>query len=409
MKGSYTILWVLVVIAWGCGNDHCIPEQLDPIEEEDPLQSFDVKLFIENSGSMYGYVDGSHDFKNALYGYMSDIKAAGIAENICLNFINSQIINQGNDVSAFFDMLNSSKVFQKSGGSKKSTDIAEVLKMVVNDLDSNNVAMVVSDFIFSPGSGKNAVEYLKDQRIKIKNTFVDYLKAHPKSGVMFFQFSSKFTGTFYDRENRKTQLKDTERPFYLLVFGNKSALKTIRAKVPETNIKDGSGVNNYFIAENNFSAPKYYVQRRSGDFGFYKHRGCDTKHSIIDAKKGRDGNLTFAVNVDFTQTILDNEYISNSDNYFLSDKNFSLTVNNKKDGNFILNLSSPIVVKTTLSIKLAKKIPTWIEQFNDDDGLDVEAGISKTYGLKTIVEGIAEAFNFKSDSYYTELEININK
>ncbi len=358
---------------------------------------------------MNGYVDGSHDFKNALYDYLSDIKAVEIVDNINLNFINSQIIKKGNDVTAFFDMLNSSKVFQNSVGSKKSTDIAEVIKMVIDDCGRNDVSMIVSDFIFSPGSGKNAVEYLKDQRIKIKNTFSDYLKTNPKSGVMFFQMSSNFTGTFYDRENKKTQLKDVERPFYLLIFGNKSALNTIRSKVPETNIKDGSGVKNYFITENHFAAPKYYVQRQSGNFGFYKKRGCDTKHSIIDAKKGRDGNLTFAVNVDFAKTILDDEYISNSDNYLLSDHNFSMSVSSKNAGKYMLKFSSPIVVKTTLSIKLAKKIPTWIEEFDDNDGLDVQAGIAKTYGLKTVVEGIAEAFNFKNDSYYTELEININK
>lgn len=395
-------------MAWGCGNDHCIPEQPDPVEEEDTLQSFNVKLYIENSGSMDGYIDGSTDFKDALHSYISDIQMSGIADNISLNFINSQIINKGNDITKFFKDLNSSAAFRNGGGVRKSTDISDVVQKVLETCGPNDVAIIVSDFIISPGNGKPAAKVLVATSIFLKSIFADYLKKCPQTGVMFLQLTSNFSGTYYNCVNAKTQLKDVERPFYMLIVGNRNALKSLRAKVPETDIK-GSGVKNYFITENNFAAPKYYVQRQSGNFGFYKKRGCDTKHSIIDAKKGRDGNLTFAVNVDFAKTILDDEYISNSDNYLLSDHNFSMTVSSQNDGKYMLNFSSPVVVKNTLSIKLTKKIPSWIEEFNDDDGLDVQAGITKTYGLKTIVEGIAEAFNFRSDSFYTELEININK
>jgi hypothetical protein len=218
------------------------------------------------------------------------------------------------------------------------------------------------------------------------------------------QLNSKFSGTYYNRENAKTQLKNVERPFYMLIVGNTNALKSLREKVPETDIK-GSGVKNYFITENNFPTPDYAIQHGSGNF---ERSRTNTKHAISNAKKGRDGNLTFNLSVDFTKSLLDENYLLSADNYQLSDKQFSIsTIRNGTT--ILLKVSSPIVVKETLSIRLIKKIPEWISVFDDAEGLDINAAQNKTYGLKTIIGGIAEAFKFKEGNYYTELLIDINQ
>lgn len=435
MKKVFYIICVLAVIAWGCGNaperrsgrgktanqqavetveknDESSAIENDVVDEEQPPQEseiaeqqpFNVKLFIENSGSMDGYIDGSPDFKNALHSYMSDIQLSGIAANISLNFINSQIINKGSDITKFFTGLNSSAAFRNGGGVRKSTDISVVVQKVLENCNANDVAIIVSDFIFSPGKGKDAAQYLVQQQITLKSIFADYLHKCPQTGVMFLQLNSKFSGTYYNREDAKTQLKNVERPFYMLIVGNKNALKSLREKVPETDIK-GSGVKNYFITENNFPTPDYAIQHGSGNF---ERSRTNTKHAISNAKKGRDGNLTFNLSVDFTKSLLDENYLLSADNYQLSDKQFSLSVE-KNGGKFVLKFSSSVVKKTTLSVKLLKKIPKWIDVFDDEEGLDINAAPNKTYGLKTIIGGIAEAFTFKSDSYYTELKIDINK
>ncbi len=376
-----------------------------PFEEETNTTTlFNINLYIENSGSMDGYVDGSPDFKNALHSYMSDIQLSGIADNISLNFINSQIINKGNDITKFFTGLTSSSTFRKSGGVRKSTDISVVIQKVLENCDADDVAILVSDFIFSPGKGKDAAKYLVSQQITLKGIFADYLHKYPQTGVMFMQLNSIFSGTYYNREDAKTQLKNVERPFYMLIVGNKNAIKTLREKVPETDIK-GSGVKNYFITENNFPTPDYAVQHGSGNF---ERSRTNTKHAIANAKKGRDGNLTFNLSVDFSKALLDEKYLLSADNYQLSDKQFSLSVE-KNGEKFLIKCSSTAVKTTTLSAKLLKKIPKWIDDFDDEEGLDINAAPNKTYGLKTIIGGIAEAFSFKNGSYYTELKIDINK
>ena len=377
------------------------PEEVSSSDEPTPSNSFNINLYIENSGSMYGYVDGSHDFKNSMYEYLSDINAAGITESISLNFINSQIIKKGGDITAFFDRLNNSSALCNGGGKSGTTDIAEIIEMVAKNSGNNDVAIIVSDFIFSPGRGKNANEYLKDQRIKIKNIFTNYLKANSNAGVMFWRLTSNFSGPYYNRENAKTMLNNVERPYYMLVFGNKNALKSMRESVPESKIN----VKNFFIAETNFDTPDYSVQQHSGEF---ERSRTNAKHAISNAKKGRDGNMTFAVNVDFSKSLLDENYLLSPDNYSLSDKQFELSIQ-KNGSNFLLKYSSPVVKKTTLKTSLLKKIPNWINDYDDPDGLDINTAMDKTYGLKTIVGGIAEAFNINNTNSYTELSIDINK
>ncbi|MBO7567963.1 MAG: hypothetical protein J6T60_12810 [Bacteroidales bacterium] len=379
-------------------------EESSPEGAEPTITTFNVKLYIENSGSMDGYIDGSPDFKNSLHSYMSDIQLSGIAENISLHFINSQIINKGNDITKFFTGLNSSAAFRQSGGVRKSTDISFVVQKVLENCASNDVAIIVSDFIFSPGKGKSASKYLDEQQILLKSVFADYLKKNPQTGVMFMQLTSNFSGTYYNREDSKTKLKEVERPYYMLIVGNRNALKSLRDKVPESSIK-GSGVKNYFITENNFPSPDYAVQHGSGDF---QRSRTNATHAIANAKKGRDGNLTFSVNVDFSKSLLDEQYLLSADNYQLNDKQFAMKVD-KNGKKFQLKYSSSVVKKTTLSTKLLKKIPQWIYDFDDEEGLDINAAPTKTYGLKTIIGGITEAFNFKKDSYYTEITIDINK
>ncbi|MBO7463174.1 MAG: hypothetical protein J6T96_11325 [Bacteroidales bacterium] len=381
-------------------------EESSPEGAEPTITTFNVKLYIENSGSMDGYIDGSPDFKNALHSYMSDIQLSGIAENISLHFINDKIVNKGCDITNYFKSL-SVTTLKQSGGDRNSTDISQVVKNVLDNSQNDDVSMIVSDFIFSPGK-QDAAKYLQEQEIVIKGIFAQYMAKNPNCAVMFFQLTSLFKGTYYNRTNAKTQLKDVERPFYILIVGDKNALKQIRDKIPETNIK-GSGVKNYFIMENDFLTPDYAVKNGSGNF---KRSRNNPKHGISEAAKDRDGNMNFTVDVNFSKSLLDDDYISTVENYIISDKDFALTiskaVSNQYGYTHSLKFSSPYVKKNTLTIKIAKNIPQWISDFNDDNGLDINSTLSKTYGLKTIVGGIFEAFSYKQ-KYYTELSIDVNK
>ena len=55
---------------------------------------------------------------------------------------------------------------------------------------------------------------------------------------------------------------------------------------------------------------------------------------------------------------------------------------------------------------LLKKIPNWIDEYTDDEGLDInkEGAIDKTYGLKYLIGGLNDAYSIEN---YTKITINI--
>ena len=378
----------------------------DTTQTETP---FNFNFYVEYSGSMYGYLDYQyHDFQNTIHDYLSHINRIIAEESINLNFLNGKIINKGHSITKFVESLETSKKFKKAAGDPSSSDLAQFICKVVQETKSNDVSAIVSDFIFSPPNHKTPAAFLVGQQIVIRDTIRSFLNSNPNSGVMFLQFSSGFTGKYYDIENKWVKLDGEQRPFYMLIFGNKNALLQIRKNIKESGLK-GAKYMNCFVSESNFETPEYNVVSGTGDF---KWNPQNPKHSIINAKKGRDNLLTFNVNTMYPTTILDDAYISNPDNYAISDNQFSLTAE-KQDGNVVLHFSSPVVVKNTLNIKLMKKIPQWVEDFTDDDGLGEDAALSgKTFGLRYVVNGIAEAFDFdisEQTSYYTELKIDINQ
>ena len=404
-----TLLAITAFLLCSCGGHG--PQQPEPPQEvvAEEIKPFNLKLYVEYSGSMYGYLDyQNHDFQNTIHDYLSHVNKIVSEENINLNFLNGKIINKGNSITKFVETLETSKKFKQAAGDPSSSDLAQFICKVLDENKSNDVSAIVSDFIFSPPHHKNPKSFLIAQQIIIRDSVRSFLNSNPNSGVMFLQFSSGFTGKYYDIENKWVKLDGEQRPFYMLIVGDKNALRQLRKNIKESGLK-GAKYLNCFIAESNFKTPEYNVVSGTGDFKWNPH---NPKHSILNAQKGRNGLLTFNVNTTYPSSILDDAYIANPDNYTLSDKQFSLTAE-KHGENVVMHFSSPVVVKNTLNVKLMKKIPQWVEDFTDDDGLGEDAALSgKTFGLKYVVNGIAEAFDFdvsEPASYYTELKIDINQ
>ena len=60
-----------------CGGPPAGPNQKlgnESPQTEVNLPAPTIKVFVENSGSMDGYVKGATDFENAVYSYLSDIQ-----------------------------------------------------------------------------------------------------------------------------------------------------------------------------------------------------------------------------------------------------------------------------------------------------------------------------------------------
>lgn len=364
-----------------------------------------VNVYIENSGSMDGYVKGVTEFEQAVYSYLSDIEISDFADSLNLFYINSKIIAQGSDISDFIEKLEPSN-FRVRGGNRGVSDISEVFKNVLSETQQNDVSILITDGTFSPGRGKNANEYLTNQQIGIKNTMAEHLKAYPTTAVVMYQLSSQFDGYYYNREDAKTKLK-AQRPFYIWIIGDREQLDKLTSVVPTSKMK-GSGVLYTFSITQGNRKVDYAVKRGSGEFDLDRKSRNNTIKNLEKDTRERNSDARFSVNVNLSGFLLDDSYLSNRQNYNSSD-NYELSISKANSNKFgythQLNYSSQRVKKGVVTTSLLSKVPNWVEQSNDDEGSEPIEG--KTYGIKHQLLGVYDAFTFKDD-FYTEIKININ-
>ena len=97
-----------------------LPAEFNPI----------INVYIENSGSMDGYVKGQTDFEHIVYNYLVDLKQIEVARALNLFYINSEILPQKDDINDFIEKLEPTS-FQAKGGNRGTSDMALMMKDIL--------------------------------------------------------------------------------------------------------------------------------------------------------------------------------------------------------------------------------------------------------------------------------------
>lgn len=369
-----------------------------------------VNVYLENSGSMDGYMSGETEFKQIVYNFLTDLKIECITESLNLFYINSNILRQKDDIDDFIRKLNPT-TFRKKGGDRGASDIAQMIDNIMGQMNDTVVSIFISDCIFSPGKGKDAQQYLSNQEIGIKRTVGEYFNSHPRFAVVGYQCYSSFNGLYYDKDDAGTTYNGS-RPFYIWMMGTQNALRRITFKIPPSRFH-GEGVKNTFVCfagEQQLPDSCYAIKQGSGKF---KPSKKDSRHGISDLKKGRNGQVTFAINAHLSPLLLSDDYLLDPEHYIVSEDNYKVTkidpilANSKYS--YTLHFVGHRVLPTNLTIRLMADIPSWVNQLNDEDGMRLDAtNQDKTFGLKHLVNGFNGGI-LRGQTYYTRMSITINE
>ncbi len=401
-------IFIIALFLTSCGNNEKKTNDIKKSQDSVKVTSIKptINVYIENSGSMDGYVKGVTEFEQGVYNYLTDIKISQFTDSLNLFYINSDIIPQGSDISDFIEKLEPT-TFKNKGGNRNSTDISDLLKNVLKETDDKEIAILITDGIFSPGKGKDAEQYLVNQQIGIKTNMADYIRKYPNCAVVIYQLSSQFDGWYYNREDSKTAINE-QRPYYIWIIGNSKQINELILKVPETKF-NGSGIQNVFSITGGPKSIEYAVKMGSGNFDLDKEEPKTTIENLKKETKGNQNTAIFSVLAKLSGFLLDDNYLNNVSNYEISNKYFSFSISKALSNNFgythQLNFSSESVHKGVLSVKLKTQIPQWVEDVNDSIGKIPIKG--KTYGVKYQIHGVYEAFTI-INNYYTEIKVKIN-
>lgn len=420
-------LFALTFCFTGCNNvggidcPRCQKPQARSIESPHKIEKPVVNVYMENSGSMFGYVNGLTEFEESVYSYLSDIRL-NCTDSMSLFYINSKIIpqqqnlNQTSRIKDFIKRLSPSHFIQ-AGGSLGVTDISDMMAAILDKTDDNTVSVFISDCIFSPGRGVDADAYLVNQQIGVKVAFADKLKIDKEFCVKAYRLNGKFKGKYYNRLDQPTLIDDI-RPFYILLMGRESLVNNITDKVTKDKIK-GRGVECSFAISNLPHQIKYEIVN-APKIGTFRRCMKNPKHHLVNASKAdkgkNQGNFMFSVGADFSNIPVDDDYLSDANNYTLSYKDYELSLTNSKDEKYTHRLCftlKPQVIrpgKCNLNIVLKKQLPLWVNQYTDNEGLNInqKGAMQQTYGLKYLFEGIYEAFTNNEKMNFAEMKILIN-
>lgn len=425
----YSLLFVVAIIVCGCtggkrtgnvssdiseiSNASPSAEVLTSTLPEHPV----VNVYLENSGSMNGYVDGGRTmFQQDVYNYLSDVDISGIPSEMNLFFINSKIIPQNSIIANFINKLNPSS-FRVAGGNTATTDMADIFKLILDKTSNDTLSIFISDCIFSPGNIPSPEAYLTNQQIGIKESFAKYVAEHPNFGVMVYQLSSNFNGRYFDYKNRPHQYSG-ERPYYIWVMGSVYYLMQLRDSIPNRKFQ-GTGVQNYWFASTyQMDEINYSVLPAPRNGSFDKTGKADLRNLKPD--KNGDFMFTIAADLRLLELILGDDYLMDSDNYArLLDKKLSENIKIKIDRNEVAK--SPAT--HNFSLKTEKYIPTgeikvvlqclppeWAYAMTDDDDTQLtDLNSNKTYGLKYLLLGVHQGLTARNSGYYMNMIVNLNK
>jgi len=395
-----------------------------PSQMSNSITKFNVDVYIENSASMDGYVKGATEFETAVYNLLGNFKTGDFCESLNLNYINKNItFTKTNalqqDIQDFIERLEPS-TFQQRGGDRSVSDLQKILQTVVEKVDDKNAAILVSDFVFSPGKNNDATDYLNNQQVGININFVEKMKKSDLSAIVV-QLQSSFDGNYYDRTNRSITLR-SKRPYYIWFFGSNAQVRTVLEKKIFDTIKGGYTNRIVFTPAKEATQLEYKISQRARIGSFKLENGA--KGGITEAAISREnqtkGLFGFSVAVNFSGSMQDMSYFADAANYHLSNDKYTLTIepitgNDPSLQGFthLLKLQTNELRDETLKIDVIGKIPTWVENSTstDDTGIAAsDAEKTKTFGLKYLIEGVSDAFYPQaSENIINTVSISIKK
>lgn len=378
------IVAVLIIMCIGPKNK--IKIEWNKVEVPTLNDSIELKVYVENSGSMDAYMCSGSNLKDAVFDYISDLKKYSTTDS--LFYINSKIIPylHGSLETYIKDLTPQS--FVKAGGDRSNTDLGEIFSKIMEAHENKTVSVLISDCILD--IPQSATDYFGNCQVHIKNVFNNALSKDPYLGVEIIQLESKFEGFWFSGKNRK-KLSGIKRPYYIWLIGNQRLLAKLNKSVKVDDII--GGIKNYCA----------YASSQPIPFTFEK-----STFKVNHTKK-----INVELVVDLSASLQNGLVIKNLGNYTTSNPSQMTIVSiqeikmptSQYSHVVEIEISNPETLKEeSISFSYPYLAP-WVEVVNDSTGTLNDSNIDKTTGILSLVKGVAEAY--KSHTNYGAITFSL--
>ena len=401
------------------------------IKEKEVVRNTIVNFYIENSGSMDGYVRGVKDFKTVVANLL--VKSKDFSRNdrdqrFNIHLINNQIfpLPQIDDLTSFAQSLDPTpgSTFKQTGNTSVS-EINRMIDLVLSQTSKDTLSVFISDCIYSIDAKKNTQGSLAFQQAGTLDAFLKKLRNSKENNftTAVYKFMSGFEGSYYSYDNSSTYI-NSQRPYYIWLLGERGIIESFLEVVKVEN--QVGFQNSYFLSDFEQEQPYFTVLQETNKIG--KFRKTDKKSKVIKSIKldGLDnGVLQFAIAVDLKniEEFVDESYLTNPNNYSVPDgfkvQSIDQVNINKMHKNDFKRVTPPETETAThfvtvsydpkyalqdLKLELTNKLPAWIQETNTMDDRDITLHLNKTFGFEYLIKGVADAYQTQKSnqkSYFT--------
>ena len=380
------------VVVASCGHTK-IEVSSTAVSSSIPTNNPCLKVFIENSGSMDGYMCDGSQLKDAIYDFVSDLNRN--TDTTQLYYINSQIIPYKGNLTSYIKDLNPTS-FRKAGGNTSNTDLGSIIASVLGTVNDSTVAIFVSDCILDLPA-KDAQKFLTNCEIRIKDEIINIQKRVPDLGVEILKLSSDFNGKYFYPNGSVEMLKDVKRPYYIWIFGNKNYLAKLNIAVPFSQLKKYNldGV----VAFSNQSAVPYDIF----------NNGLTSKTIVPN-----HGNYQVTIQADFSTTLQPEGMVQDKENYTFNNSTivvdgvYPISDAQSKYSHFIkFTIPKGTTIAQDCLTFHTPKLPSWVSESNDETGANIQSNLDKTTGIIYLIQGVAYAY--KNEKISTTFNFNVKR
>lgn len=367
-----------------------------------------VTFFIENSGSMLGYVKRANDYKHAIvslsyfpefdnskkeFYFINGTSNTNKNSNISVNLIGTdpELLNKNLNQDSF-----------NNHGDPRYSDLTRMFEKALSCAKGGEISILVSDCIYDVGEESDHLTALRIETEKTKKIFRDRLKTENIQTIII-KAESQFEGRYYFASKNGSQSINQKRPYYIIIFGNS---KLLNEHFTEENIS--KKITGYISMARFMKIDKIIIpyqatdQNSIGEFRFDK----TNKNKLINANKDRNGQgFQFSIAVDYSSLPFPDSYYKIKENYTTSGtyKIISVYTPTKKIPEVTSFIPSHLITINTSSspygnIELTLKyiIPTWISETNTDNESGIVGDTKHTFGFKYLSDAITEAYLYKN-------------
>lgn len=418
-KNHKFLLFLIIILGifYSCKNDNG-RGQTEPIETNfSPTTASKIShvtFYIENSGSMYGYVNGATEFVevvNKLAQY-PDLVLDDIAFSYNLISgkgapVNSEkkleVYKLGNEPSILKSKLTKDGLRTPTSG---NSDLNEMFKIALDKAKRDSISILISDSVYDVDGNVNPLNSLKTEVQSTTTTFIQRLRTD-NIETLVIKLQSNFDGLYHpanvtDPKGKSVSINQ-KRPYYIWIFGNSNLLNQY---FPESKLKELNGyvdLARFRKLENQDISFKAIGYNNSGFKLDFKNTNIyKLDRTVMDSSH-------FNIAVDFKDLKISDNYLTNKDNYsnlgqysvvkiskilaspapdlqpYLSNLGFTAS--------HILSISTPNPPATgDVKISLINTAPQWIEESSTDNDYPFDGSTTTTFGFKTLIGGIEEAY-----------------